>query len=163
MLDRLTSIIESVLSKTDYHALYPCRVVQQNGDGTLDLKPDSRRLSGLSHVPIRLGLPGATVKVDSGARVLLGFENGDPATPVATLWESPALLELHVDAKTKVQIISPTIQLGSDEYSALCGEIVKTWSDSHIHGTGVGPSSPPLQPLPPTALSKVVSLKGEKP
>lgn len=162
MLDKLMAIIERAISRMDYYALYPCRVVQQNGDGTLDLSPDSARLSGLSHVPVRLGLPGATVKVDSGSRVLLGFENGSPSAPVATIWEQPMLLELCVDAKTKVQVMAPAIELGGDEYSALCGEVIKMWADTHIHGTGVGPSSPPLQPVPPTGLSKVVKLKGER-
>lgn len=41
-----------------------------------------------------------TVKVVAGARVLLGFEAGDPARPVATLWESGSITELVVNGAT---------------------------------------------------------------
>lgn len=83
----LARLVENVTRRVDYFALYPCKVVSQNNDGTLELKPDSTRLPGLSKVRIRHGLPGVAVKIDGGSRVLLGFEGGSPTAPYAALWE----------------------------------------------------------------------------
>src|SRR3954471_23370727 len=93
----LVRVVASVLSPTDFHALYPSRVVAQNLDGSLELRPDSSRMADTSKVPIRLGLPGCSVQVAAGSRVLLGFENGNPQRPFASLWEtSPAALSITI-------------------------------------------------------------------
>jgi hypothetical protein len=55
------------------------------------------RGDGLAKVPIRHGLPGVTVKVKQGARLLLGFEAGDPRRPYASLWEPGAIEEISID------------------------------------------------------------------
>jgi hypothetical protein len=106
--DRLTrsvgAIVRHLTAHIDYFALYPAKLVSQNDDGTLELKPDDSRLPGLSKVPIRYGIPGVTVKVASGARVLVGFEGGDPAAPVATLWESGSVTELTIDATSDIKV-----------------------------------------------------------
>lgn len=44
-------------------------------------------------------------------------------------------------------------------FSAVLGELLLTWLATHTHGTGVGPSSPPIVPPPPTLLSKSVKVK----
>jgi uncharacterized protein involved in type VI secretion and phage assembly len=41
---------------------------------------------------------------------------------------------------------------------AVLGQALSTWLMTHTHGTGVGPSTPPLVPPPPTILSEVVTL-----
>jgi hypothetical protein len=82
------------LQPVDYFALYPARVAKQNATKTLELVPDDSRLPQLSNVPIRLGIPGTTVEVAADARVLVGFENGNPNQPVATLWEASGLVKL---------------------------------------------------------------------
>jgi hypothetical protein len=41
----------------------------------------------LQGVPLRVGLPGFVVEVPPGARVLLGFDNGDPQRPYASLFD----------------------------------------------------------------------------
>ena len=101
--DRLTgalrALIRSMFPRVDYYAIYPARVVSQNGDGSLELKPDDTRLPGLSMVPIRYGIPGVKVKVAPGARVLLGFAGGDPQQPVAELWESGTVIEMKVNGQ----------------------------------------------------------------
>jgi hypothetical protein len=106
--DRLTravgAIVRHLTAHLDYFALYPSKLVSQNSDRTLELKPDDNRLPGLSKVPIRFGIPGVTVKVASGARVLLGFEGGDPGAPVATLWESGSVTELTIDATSDIKV-----------------------------------------------------------
>lgn len=44
-------------------------------------------------------------------------------------------------------------------FSAVLGEQLLTWLSTHVHGTGVGPSSPPVVPPPPSVLSQSVKLK----
>jgi hypothetical protein len=100
ILAAFEAAVQRIMRRVDYFALYPSRVVQQLADGTLDLTPEDNRLAPMQAVPVRLGLPGATVKVSAGARVLLGFEAGDPARPVATLWESGTVTELAITAGT---------------------------------------------------------------
>lgn len=101
--EALASFIRWVMRDTRYHALYAATVEGQAADDTLDLRPDdeSIRGQGLSGVPIRHGLPGVRVRVGAGARVKLGFENGDPAKPYAALWEPGAIESLEFDGGTR--------------------------------------------------------------
>lgn len=100
-MDRISAsfnkLVRGIVAPTDYHALYPARVVSQNADGTLELQPDLSKIPPLSKVPIRTGIPGVTVKLSAGARVLLGFENGDPKRYYAGLWDTATLVELVVN------------------------------------------------------------------
>lgn len=86
LADALEAVISRVMRRVDYHALYPARVVTQNADGSLDLVPDSERVPSCQRVPVRT-LRGISVEVSAGARVLLGYEGGDPSMPYASLWE----------------------------------------------------------------------------
>lgn len=101
-LDRLKAglagFVRSLFARIDYYALYPAKVIAQNGDGTLELQTDDQRFAGMSGVPIRYGVPGITVTVSPGARVLLGFAGGDPSKPIAELWESASVTELDITA-----------------------------------------------------------------
>ncbi len=88
----LAALIRSVLSRVDYFAFYAAKVVAQSADlSTVDLVPDDTKLPGLQAIPVRLGMPGCAVQVAAGARVLLGFENGDPSRPFAALWGTSGL------------------------------------------------------------------------
>lgn len=78
---------------TDYFGSYDVRVVQQNGDGTLEIIPDSPRIPGLSRIPIR-SLPGVRVKVSPGARATLRFLDGLPSKPYVSDFEQSNLVEL---------------------------------------------------------------------
>jgi hypothetical protein len=91
----LTRLINRVMSRVDYYTLYASRVVVQHADGTIDVIPDDPRMPSKAHVPIR-SLPGTKVKVVAGARVLLGFENGDPSKPIASTWEEGGLEALEI-------------------------------------------------------------------
>lgn len=110
----LDAVVNALTARVDYLALYPAKVVQDNGDNTLELKPDDARLPGPSRVPMRLGIPGVTVKVNAGTRVLLGFEGGNPGKPVATLWEKDSLREIIITADTKVTVASPAVNLAGE-------------------------------------------------
>lgn len=113
------ALVRAVTSQTDYHALYPARVVTQESDGTLGLVPEDGRIPAMTKVPLRTGIPGVLVKVKSGGRVLLGFENGDRRFPVATLWDASTLLELRITATTKVTIDCPNVGLGDESGAPL--------------------------------------------
>lgn len=94
----LRRIVEAFVGRRlDHLALYPATVVQQRADGTLDLSPEDARVPSCQGVPIRLGLPGVTVTVPAGGRVLLGYSNGDPSRPVATLWESGTVTQISIN------------------------------------------------------------------
>lgn len=90
------SFVALVMRRVDYHALYPAKVVKQSGDGSLEVELDDGRFPSLTRVPIRTFLPEVEVKIEAGARVLVGFEGGSPAHPYASLWQSGAVLELKV-------------------------------------------------------------------
>ncbi len=80
----------------DYALLYPSTVLKDHGDMHLDLRPDNAALPDLVRVPLRLFLPGAYVRVRPQGRVLLGFEEANPARPVAYLWEAGAVAVVEV-------------------------------------------------------------------
>lgn len=91
--DALERLVRWVLRDTLYHAQYDATVQRQHSDGTIDLLPDDERVrgSGLSRIPIRHGLPAVEVRVLVGSRVLLGFANGDPRRPYASLWDASSI------------------------------------------------------------------------
>ena len=105
MFDRikgpLAEFVRAITARIDWFALYPCRVVAQNADKTLELQPDNTRVPSVSKVPIRLGIPNATVTVTAGSRVHLGFEGGDPTKPYAALWGPSTVTELVIGSSAQ--------------------------------------------------------------
>lgn len=100
--------------RVDYMCAYRGTVVSQTGQ-TVDVRMDDPRIPGMSGIPLQPGIPGATVEVFAGARVLVAFENGDPAKPVALLWDQGAhaarvslpadLLELGGESVTEAVVL----------------------------------------------------------
>lgn len=82
-------MLAGVRREIDYSRVYPCRVVTQNLDGTLQLLPDDdvMKARGLDKVAILCGLPGFRVKVKNGARCEMYFAAGDPGRPRVNGWE----------------------------------------------------------------------------
>lgn len=117
-LSSLLAIVRKVIAPLDYHAHYEVTVVAQNGDGTLELKPDTDRIPGLSRVPIRYGCPGMTVKVVRGARCTVGFSNGDPGRPYAAHFEPGSLEELTLTATKKIVLDAPDVFHGQEADAA---------------------------------------------
>ena len=99
LLGGLEKIIRRVTRRVDYCALYPARVLSQNADGTLELAPESETLPPMGAVPYRT-LAGVSLTVPAGLRVLLGFEDADPARPVVLLWELGTVTRLAVNGAT---------------------------------------------------------------
>jgi hypothetical protein len=93
----IRSLVEHFTAPLDYHGQRTARIVQQRPDGSLDLFPDDPAWPQLTQVPIRYGLPGVSATVAPGGVVLFAFENGDPARPVATLWDQATIIELKFD------------------------------------------------------------------
>jgi hypothetical protein len=91
--DHPRAALDQFLSKlrrdVDYSREWPCKVITQNPDYTLQLLPDddAMKAAGLDKVPIRYGLPGMRAKLKSGARCHLAFAAGDPKRPFAHNWE----------------------------------------------------------------------------
>lgn len=83
----LKGFVKTVMNRVDYLAMYPGAVVKQNGDGTVQVQPDDMRLPVMDNVHVKHGMPGLTVQVGGGARILIGFSNGRPDQPYAALWD----------------------------------------------------------------------------
>lgn len=82
----------------DRMALYPCEVVKCATDGsTVDVKPDADRVKPHSAVKVKTPA-GITAVVQPGARVLLGWEGGDPSKPYVSLWDSATVTKLVIKA-----------------------------------------------------------------
>jgi hypothetical protein len=83
-----SAFLRSIRAANDASNSYRCTVIAQNGDGTLQLKPDDPRIAGrgLDKVPIRYGAPGFVVKVSQGTIVHVHFDGGDWDKPYAALW-----------------------------------------------------------------------------
>ena len=123
------AVIRRALRRVDYLALYPSRVVSQNAAGLLDLVPDDTRVPSCGGVPIRGALPGVTVTVPAGARVLLGYEAGDPSKPVATLWDAAEVTRITVNGGT-----AKAAREGDDVARA---SALTTWMNAVTLATGV--------------------------
>lgn len=130
----IAQVVKMLLGPIDYYGLYPCKVVKQRADYTLDLKPDNPRIAAPVQVPIRT-IPGIRVKVEAGTRVLLGFEGASPSAPYAMLFE-------HSGATIEIQLEASKVYLGSTigTEPAAKGQtletyltLLKTAFDTHTH------------------------------
>lgn len=83
----VAAIVALEMAHVDYFGLYECKVVVQSADlTTVDITPTNAKFAGLQRVPLRLGLPGVTAQFAPGAKVLLGWQEGDPSKPYACLF-----------------------------------------------------------------------------
>ena len=90
LLGPMQRFIEQLVGKRiDYSQTYEGKVVVQRPNGRLDILPDDARIrgvGGLTDVQIFHGLPGVSLIVLPGERVLFVFRNGDPKLPAVTGW-----------------------------------------------------------------------------
>lgn len=100
LLAAFERLLGRLTRRVDYLGLYPARVVAQRADGTLDLVPDSPRVAPCQGVPYRT-LRGLSVEVSAGARVLLGYEGGEPSRPYALAWEIGDATSVRVNGGTR--------------------------------------------------------------
>ena len=79
----LEATVQRAVRWVDYLALYDCEVLRDHGDHTLDLRPSNPMLPEMTRVRLVQPFPGAKLKLKAGGTVLLSFQSGDPARPVA--------------------------------------------------------------------------------
>lgn len=127
-LDRIKGALETFIRglfpTIDYLARYEATAVAQNSDGTLEVTVDDTRFPGLSHVPIRYGVPGVSAVVNSGARVLLGFAGGDPSKPQVEIWESASVAKFVI-AASEVDVNGGNVNVTATNVCQVNGNIVE--------------------------------------
>ncbi len=158
------NIVENLVGRQiDYTKIYPSVVVAQNADGTLQLLADNPKVRGTGHnnIRIRHGLPGVSVEVSAGARVRLGFENGKPGEPYASLWDTDAaFVTIHLGDSANTEFVALS-NLVKDELDAMASTF-----DEHIHATTatveatavvgiISPTTTPMSPIGDVAAEKV--------
>lgn len=79
----LEATVQRAVRWVDYLALYDAEVLRDHGDHTLDLRPSNPLLPEMTRVRLVQPFPGAKLKLKAGGNVLLSFQAGDPARPVA--------------------------------------------------------------------------------
>ncbi len=113
MLDRLKRHLEEFIEtligrKLLYAYQYTATVVSQSGAGDVEVLPDDKRIrgNGQSSVILRHGIPGVTVEVDQGQRVVIAFEGGNPDRPFILSYDPGAAFvdDINIDAQTTIDI-----------------------------------------------------------
>lgn len=124
----MQQLVEQAVRHLDFSAPYPCKVLKDHGDMMLDLEPENPRLPLLTRIPLVEQGAGVRVRMRPGAAVLLAFQGGSPARPVATVvavseverWElttakgQRVLVDddtghIRVTANTRVTVEAPTV------------------------------------------------------
>lgn len=139
----LRAFVEHTMAPVDFHALYKATVTSQNADGSCEVTVDDERFPGYSKVPIKFGTPGTTAKVNGGARVLLGFDDGWPDAPYVALWEASTATELNFGGGTDFAALASLV---NNNLSSMANYL-----STHVHsgGTISGSTGPPTAPQPP--------------
>lgn len=138
----LRTIIREELKPTAFHPHFGGKVVQQRGDGTLDVQLDDRRLPPLTSVPYLVALPGAALEVSAGARCEVTFASGDPRQPFVQLYGNG----------------QGTKPLGIDGDTVNCGTMTIT---AVANGVFVGTYVDPFGTTTTIALNTPIPLKGK--
>ena len=132
--------------------------INASGDLTLQNKNgDAVTLQG-GVITAKDGTSGSTIVVDGKQQaVTVTDAAGDTVrvAPAGITIQHSASIVINAPAVT---ISGPSIALGGNGTAISPvpkGDLLLTWLASHIHGTGVGPTSPPVVPPPPTMLSIV--------
>jgi len=113
-------------------------------DGMNAQTPFSRRKHSISDA---VALPGLFTSVNSPEvdTENLSLRNG--------IGETESEIKIQKDGKIVINAAS-AVEIGEGAAEALVlGDAFKTYFDGHTHPTGVGPSGPPISPMPPTTLS----------
>lgn len=156
LLDRFRSAFEhairSALSRVDYLALYPAKVVVQDASGLLEVIPDNTAIPPLTGVPLRLSIPGK-VRVAAGARVLIGFDGGRPDHPYASLWESAAL--------ERAELGAATLGVARETDAVAVGRFVTVGSDRDLYWLPPGAGTNDWVAIPNQTLAPVLAGDGE--
>lgn len=156
----LERLVRWVTRDTIFLGQYSAQVIAQGADGTLDLLPDDPRVraSGVQAVPIRHGLPGVKVKVPPGERVLLGFENGDPRAPYASLWHEGQVLSVEIGGQIPVAL-STLVDAAFAAHLATFNAHTHLGSFAVAGAVAAGTTAVPLPLMVPAAPTAALILK----
>jgi hypothetical protein len=158
LLGTFGALVERILDRLGYTfgALYPARIVHDHGNGLVDVVPDDAVIDGQQQVPLRMGAPGQTVTVPSGARLRMGFDVRDPSRPFAGLWEDGTTpLTWSQKASDLVTIDADAIDLGAAAgVVARDGDAIEIWIPN--------PVPPPNEIVIATGYLRVISLVKSK-
>lgn len=89
VLDAFYRAARGMIPRLDTYRPFYGKVIHQNPDGTVDVVSDDPMMppGGLSHLPLRHGIPGLTkVSIATGTSILIFYENGDPSRACVGLW-----------------------------------------------------------------------------
>jgi len=180
----LKKIIERIKPDMTDTLRFPIRgeVVAVHAENyTCDVKPLDEGYPVIPGVEILTVWASKTTRLlalpKEGSVVLIGFENGDATRPFihgfisASGLSGQFLIEgetarilfdeagtITVESEKQIHITSPEITLGASATEALIkGNTFQNLFNAHTHGTGVGPSTPPVQPLNGNELSEIVT------
>lgn len=137
----LDTVTQQATRWTDYCALYPCEVLRDHGNHTLDLRPEHPLLPDMTEVRLVQPISGAKVKIRAGATVLLEFQGGDPARPVVTGYAASVLerFEIVTGRGQGVVIDDDRGQKSPDDHEYVrphvqvvdaAGQLVELWAQS---------------------------------
>lgn len=112
----IAKIIRMVLRKMGWDFACPRRgkVFEQTGDTFTVILDDQRVLEPLKKVPLATALPGVTVRLQVGCRVIVQWIDRDPTQPVMFI-ESGQAIEVSVNA-------SAVMNLGADAAGVNIGQ-----------------------------------------
>lgn len=112
----LANVVRGVMGHTDWLAHFPCRILRDHGDHTLDLQPDHPQLPKLTRIRFMPPIPGSRIKVKAGGTAMLIFQHADPSRP----------LVLQMDAELEMF----DLQTGKGQRLALDDDRGKTSDDA---------------------------------
>jgi hypothetical protein len=146
----IDGMVRNGMNGVDYFGLYECKVVTQSADlTTVDIQPSVAKFAGLQRVPLRLGLPGVTAQFAPGAKVLLGWQGGDPSLPYAALFQGGETL------------LALTVGSGADNVATkadITALIASIAGLTYLPGPGTATPVTLTVPLPTTYASNVVKV-----
>lgn len=122
---QLRVLIDQATERLRWFSVFPGRVSQQDDDGTLQVELDDALMPGLTRVPVRMFVPGASVRVAADARVHVLFEGGDPSKPCACLFDGTAsqLTELTITTADGAEL--KLVEGGAVEVTPGDGSVVR--------------------------------------
>jgi hypothetical protein len=86
------AFLRKVRAAGDFSNTYRCKVDRQNSDGSVDVTVTDDRMKGrgVGRCKVRVGIPLATLKINTGATCLVGWEDGNPQLPYVSHFEQGA-------------------------------------------------------------------------
>lgn len=177
--------VRKIVAYTTYHHPHSAVVIQQNSDGTVDVKPQSEDIPELSSVPIAT-VPGIELKgIEADSLCFIQFLDGDPGQPFVTLMPmTTGLTDFTVTASNQAKITGTSkiildggsieIGAGASKFlgdvaglisaintlvSSINANIIAYNACVPIPGTPLGSTSPQLAltPIVPTAYVSTVA------